>query len=156
YRFDGLRPGSYEVGVKRKGFAKQSHQVILGSETKLMDVTLQVAAATSSVDVSDVIGRATASGMNGRNDEIPNYTARVTEQTLREQGINDLSHALEYVSGVMTQVQYGVYEWYTLSGITQQSGNDFLYVDGMRLTGNRTATQLNNVEEVQVLKGPNS
>ncbi len=31
--------------------------------------------------------------------------------------------------------------------------NDFLYVDGMRLTGNRTQTQLNNVEEVQVLKG---
>jgi len=29
-------------------------------------------------------------------------------------------------------------------------------VDGMALTGNRTTTQLNNIEEVQVLKGPNS
>ncbi len=65
-----------------------------------------------------------------------------------------MAHALENVSGVITQVQYGVYEWYTVSGITQQSGNDFVYVDGMTLTGNRPSTQLNNVEEVQVFKGP--
>jgi iron complex outermembrane receptor protein len=156
YHFDGLRPGTYEVSVQRKGFAAQSHQVVLTSETQVMDVELHVAAATSSVDVSDVIGRAMASGMSVPNNEIPNYTVSVSENTLREQGINDLPHALENVSGVMTQVQYGVYEYYTISGIAQQSGDNFLYVDGMKLTGNRTYTQLNNVEEVQVLKGPNS
>ncbi len=156
YQFDGLRAGNYEVSVTRKGFAAQTHQVNLTNETKVMNVTLQVAAATSSVDVNDSIGRGTASGTNVPNDEIPNYTIGVPEALLREQGINDLPHALENVSGVMTQVQYGVYEWYTISGITQQSGNDFLFVDGMKLTGNRTYTQLNNVEEVQVLKGPNS
>ncbi len=74
------------------------------------------------MDVNDLVGRATASGSVVPNEEIPNYTVDVTERQLREQGINDLPHALENVSGVMTQVQYGVYEWYTISGITQQSG----------------------------------
>ena len=156
YHFDGLRPGTYEVGVDRQGFAPQIRTLTLTSETKTVDVALQVAGGASSVDVNDVIGRATASGSDVPNREIPNYTVSVSDRELREQGINDLPRALENVSGVMTQVQYGVYEWYTIGGITQQSGNDFLYVDGLRLTGNRTQTQLNNVEEVQVLKGPNS
>jgi outer membrane receptor protein involved in Fe transport len=156
FRFDGLRPGTYEVGIDHKGFIPQTRTLTLTNETTTADVTLQAAGGASTIDVNDVIGRATASGSDVPNREIPSYTVSVTEQELRDQGINDLPHALENVSGVMTQVQYGVYEWYTVGGITQQSGNDFLYVDGLRLTGNRTQTQLNNVEEVQVLKGPNS
>jgi len=156
YTFTGLRPGSYEVGVTRKGFSPQTRTLTLSGSATTVDVTLEVAGGSSTVDVTDVAGRATASGSDIPNREIPNYVVSVTEQELRDQGINDLSHALENVSGVMTQVQYGVYEWYTVGGITQQSGNDFLYVDGLRLTGNRTTTQLNNVQEIQVFKGPNS
>src|SRR6185503_5990160 len=110
----------------------------------------------TSVDVNDVAERSTAAGMDVPNRDLPNYVVSVTSRTLQEQGINDLPAALENVSGVMTQVQYGVYEWYTIGGVTQQSGNDFLFVDGMTLTGNRSWTQLNNIEEIQVLKGPNS
>jgi outer membrane receptor protein involved in Fe transport len=156
YNFKGLRPGTYEVGISRRGFAPQARTLTLSGEVAKVDVTLEVAGGSSTVDVTDVTGRATASGSDVPNREIPNYTVSVTERDLREQGINDLAHALENVSGVMTQVQYGVYEWYTISGITQQSGNDFLYVDGMTLTGNRSQTQLNNVQEIQVMKGPNS
>jgi iron complex outermembrane receptor protein len=156
YTFSGLRPGSYEIGVTRKGFSPQTRTLNLSSGATTIDVTLEVSGGASTVDVTDVVGRATASGTDIPNREIPNYVVGVPEQVLRLQGINDLAHALENVSGVMTQVQYGVYEWYTIGGVTQQSGNDFLYVDGLRLTGNRMATQLNNVQEVQVLKGPNS
>ena len=156
YRFDGLRPGAYEIGASRQGFAPATRALTLSAQPRTVDITLLVAGGATSIDVNDVAGRATASGMEVPNREIPSYAVSVPERVLREQGINDLPHALENVSGVMTQVQYGVYEWYTVGGITQQSGNDFLYVDGMTLTGNRTMSQLNNVEEVQVLKGPNS
>src|SRR6185295_6091076 len=156
YRFDGLRPGAYEIGASRQGFAPATRSLTLTGQPRTVDITLLVAGGATSIDVNDVAGRATASGMEVPNREIPSYTVSVPERVLREQGINDLPHALENVSGVMTQVQYGVYEWYTVSGITQQSGNDFLYVDGMTLTGNRTMTQINNVEEIQVYKGPNS
>ena len=156
YRFDGLRPGAYEIGVSRQGFAPATRALTLTSESRTVDLTLQVAGAATSIDVNDVAGRATASGMEVANSEIPSYVVGVTERTLREQGINDLPSALENVSGVITQVQYGVYEYYTVSGIGQQAGDNFLYVDGMTLTGNRSNTQLNDIEEVQVFKGPNS
>ncbi len=156
YKFEGLHSGAYEVGVHREGFEAATRRLTLNGDTQTVDVTLQVAGGGTSIDVRDVIGRGTASGMEVPNNEIPSYTASVTERTLREQGINDLPTALQNISGVYTEVQYGAYEWYTIGGITQQSGTDFLYVDGMTLTGNRSMTQLNNVEEVQVLKGPNS
>jgi iron complex outermembrane receptor protein len=156
YRFDGLRPGSYELAVRREGFSPATRSLTLTAESRVVDITLEVAGVITSIDVVDVAGRGTASGMDVPNREIPSYVVSVTQRVLQEQGINDLPTALENVSGVMTQVQYGVYEWYTIGGITQQSGNDFLYVDGMTLTGNRSMTQLNNIEEIQVLKGPNS
>ena len=156
YRFDGLKPGAYEVAVSHEGFSKSTRALTLVDESRTVDFTMQIAGFTTSVDVVDVGDRSTASGMNVPNRDVPSYVVSVDAETLREQGVNDLASALENVSGVMTQVQYGVYEWYTIGGISQQSGNDFLYVDGMTLTGNRSATQLNNVEQVQVFKGPNS
>ena len=156
FRFDGLKPGAYEVAVSHEGFVKSSRALTLSDEPRTVDFTMQIAGFTTSVDVVDVGDRSTGSGMNVPNRDVPSYVVSVDAETLREQGANELSAALENVSGVLTQVQYGVYEWYTIGGITQQSGNDFLYVDGMTLTGNRSATQLNNVESVQVLKGPNS
>lgn len=156
YRFDALRPGSYEVAAQREGFAVATRTLTLSDQSRTVDITLEVAGVVASVEVTDVAERSTASGMNVPNRELPNYVVSINSRTLQEQGINDLPAALENVSGVMTQVQYGVYEWYTIGGITQQSGNDFLFVDGMTLTGNRSMTQLNNIEEIQVLKGPNS
>lgn len=156
YTFDGLRTGAYEIAISRQGFAPATRALTLNAESRTVDVTLQISGVATSIDVNDVAGRSTGAGMEIDNREIPSYVVSVNERTLREQGINDLPSALENISGVMTQVQYGVYEWYTISGITQQSGTDFLYVDGMTLTGNRSNTQLNDIEEVQVFKGPNS
>ena len=156
YRFDGLRPGPYEIAISREGFSSSTRTLTLTNEPRTVDVTMQISGLTMSVDVVDLGDRGTGSAMDVPNRDIPSHVVSVSAETLWEQGVNDLPSALENISGVMTQVQYGVYEWYTIGGITQQSGNDFLYVDGMTLTGNRSVTQLNNVESVQVLKGPNS
>ena len=43
YHFNGLRPGAYEIGFTRKGFAPETRSVNLTAETKAVDVTLQVA-----------------------------------------------------------------------------------------------------------------
>ena len=137
YSFDGLRAGAYEITVSREGFLTATRALTLAGESRTVNVTLEVGGIVTSIDVTDVAGRATAAGMDIPNRELPNYVATVTARTLQEQGINDLPSALQNISGVITQVQYGVYEWYTIGGITQQSGNDFLYVDGMTLTGNR-------------------
>jgi hypothetical protein len=150
YRFEGLRPGTYEIATSHEAFAVATRTLTLTNESRTADFELELAGFVSSVDVNDVAERSTAAALPVPNREVPSYVATVTARTLEEQAINDLPRALENVSGVMTQVQYGVYEWYTIGGITQQSGNDFLYVDGMKMTGNRMQTQLNNIEEVQV------
>jgi outer membrane receptor for ferrienterochelin and colicin len=65
--------------------------------------------------------------------DIPSQISVVTQQTLQKQGLHYLASALENVSGVSVQVQYGVYEWHTIDGFAQLSGNDFLYINGMTL-----------------------
>ncbi len=55
--------------------------------------------------------------------------------------------------GRLAQRWYGMYEYYTIRGFQIA---DLQLVDGMRLEGNRINTQLNNVEQVDVLKGPSS
>src|SRR5579883_823100 len=156
YKFDGLRSGPYELSFVREGFETTVRTVTLAGESSTVDVTLALGRIATSVEVTDTAGKTTGSRMDVPDRDIPSQISVVTQQTLREQGLNDLASALENVSGVSVQVQYGVYEWYTVDGFAQQSGNDFLYIDGMTLTGNRPQTQLDNIEEVQVLKGPNA
>jgi iron complex outermembrane receptor protein len=156
YRFDNLSAGTYEISVVPEGFTTATRAVSLATQPRTVNVTLAIAGIVTSVDVVDVAGRTTASRMDVPNREIPSHVSVVSAATLQEQGVNDLAAALENVSGVITQVQYGVYEWYTIGGVTQQSGNDFLFVDGMTLTGNRSNTQLDNVEQIEVFKGPNA
>jgi len=156
YTFGSLIPGSYEISVAREGFATATRLLSLTTESRTVDLTLTLAGIVTSVDVIDVSGQSTGARMEVTDREIPNQISVVSQATLREQGIDDLAAALENVSGVITQVQYGVYEWYTIGGITQQSGNDFLFVDGMTRTGNRSNTLLNNVERIEVFKGPSA
>ena len=66
-----------------------------------------------------------------------------------------MANALRNASGVQAQRLYGVYEQYTIRGF---NAADVMLVDGMRTEAifNRFNTQLNNVESVEVLKGPSS
>ena len=156
YKFENLAAGPYQLSISRAGFETATRNFTLSGEARTVDVNLAVAGVASSVDVIDVGGKSTLTRMDVPDREIPSQVSVISQQTIKEQGIIDLASALANASGVTTQVQYGVYEWYTIGGFTQQSGNDFLYVDGMTMTGNRSNTLLNNIEEVQVMKGPNA
>jgi len=45
---------------------------------------------------------------------------------------------------------------FAASSAAVRTASDVLLVDGMRLQGNRINSQLNNVEQIDVLKGPSS
>ena len=85
--------------------------------------------------------------------ELPVQVSSISDEVLREQGTNDLVNALKNASGVSARRFYGIYEYYTVRGFSQ---SEVQLVDGMKLEGNRINTQLNNVEQVEVLKGPSS
>jgi len=154
FSFQNLTPGSYELTFTRAGFATLTRSGSLtatgGSE---VSVTLQLAGIVSSVDVVDVAGKATASRLEVPDRDLPVQVSSISQTLLEQQGVNDMVTALRNASGVQAQRWYGVYEYYTIRGFNQA---DVMLVDGMKLEGNRFNTQLNNVQSIEVLKGPSS
>lgn len=156
FQFDSLRSGTYEISFSKEDYQGTTRTLTLTDQPRTVDVALEVGRITTTLDVTDSADINPMTRLYVSDMEVPAMTSVISQQTLREQNINDLSTALENVSGVVPQLQYGSMEWYTIGGQTQQSGNEFLFYDGMAMTGNRPNTQLTNIESVQVLKGPSS
>lgn len=156
YQFDGLAVGQYRLSFTHSGFDPVERTIALAgdpSQSSVVDIVMTPGGVSSSVEVTDLAGKATASRMEIPDTEMPVQVSSVTRETLELQGVNDLMTALRNTSGVSARQNYGVYEYYTMRGF---SGSAVLLVDGMRIEGNRPMTQLNNVEQVDVLKGPSS
>lgn len=153
YRLEGLAIGAGSVRILKPGFAELRQVVTLGASLTDLDFTLSLAEVSTTVVVEDVAGKTTATRMDVPNLEVPIQVGSVSAQVLEQRGVNDLVNALQNVSGVSATRWYGMYEYYTIRGFNI---SDVQLVDGMRLEGNRINTQLNNVEQVDVLKGPSS
>lgn len=156
FQFEGLRPGSYEIAFSKEDYQSTTRTLTLTDAPRTVDVALGLGRISTTLDVTDSANINTATRLYISDLEVPAQTSTISQQTLREQNINDLITALENVSGVTTQLQYGSMEWYTIGGFTQQSGIEYMYIDGMASTGNRSNTQLMNIESIEVVKGPNA
>ncbi|MBZ2184888.1 MAG: TonB-dependent receptor [Bryobacter sp.] len=153
YSFASLPAGSYSVRILKPGFAELTQNINLRAAIDNLDFTLALAEVSTTVTVEDVAGKTTATRMDVPNLEVPIQVSSITSQVLEQRGVNDLVNALQNASGVSATRWYGMYEYYTIRGFNVA---DVQLVDGMRLEGNRINTQLNNVEQVDVLKGPSS
>ena len=155
YSFGGLASGFYELSFSKVGYDTVTHNLTLGPDNGPVDVTLAVGAVSTSITVVDAAGKATASRVDVLDRDLPVQVTSIPQQVLQQQGINDMATALRNVSGVQSQVLYGVYEQYTVRGF---NARDVVLVDGLRTEAayNRFNTQTNNVETVEVLKGPSS
>ncbi len=89
---------------------------------------------------------------------MPAQVSTIPAELIRQQGVNSIGEALRNASGVQAIRWYGVYEQYTIRGFfdDDRDGFNVVLLDGMRRVGNRYATQANNVDAVEVLKGPSS
>lgn len=154
FKFDGLKAGSYEITFAREDYQGTTQTLTLTNESRVVDVSLALGRISTTLTVTDAADINPATRLYVPDIEVPVQTSVISQQTLRDQNINDLLTALENVSGVTTSKQYGSMEWYTVGGFTQQSGNDFLFIDGMASTGNRGNGQLTNIESIEVIKGP--
>jgi iron complex outermembrane receptor protein len=153
YKFGALGSGSYELSFAGQGFETVSRPLTLTTEPRTVDVTLSLSGVGTSLQVVDAAGKATSSRMEIPDTELPVQVSSISSQVIEQQGSNDLVTALRNASGVTAQRFYGLYEYYTIRGFF---GSAVLLVDGMRVVGNSVNTQLNNVQEVDVLKGPSS
>ena len=155
YSFSNLSAGYYQLSFAKVGYDTVTRSLTLGPDTGPVDVTFAVGGITTSITVTDVAGKATASRLEIPDRDLPVQVSSIPQQLLQQQGVNDMVTALRNASGVQAQRLYGVYEQYTIRGF---NAADVMLVDGMRTEAilNRFNTQLNNVESVEVLKGPSS
>ena len=152
FRFAGVAPGRYLVQIMKPGFGLYSEDITLTSAGYQVQASLPIAGVTEDVTVRGIatnpsIGR-TAVPLRDQ----PITVNRVTAEQLKQQGINDLVTALQFVNNVNAYQQYGVYEYYQFRGFSDV----VQMVDGIRNEGNRVRSQLSNVESIEVLKGPAS
>ena len=167
YRIADLAAGTYELSFAREGFETARQTLRLSTALAVLDVTLAVRAVSTTIivreaggTVADIAGKTTASRVGVPDTELPVQVSSIPQQVLEVQGVNDMVTALRNVSGVSATVRYGMYEYYTIRGFNNDIGpetfGNVVLVDGLRLEGNRTSTQLHNVEQIDVLKGPSS
>ena len=159
YSFSGLTAGSYELSFVMRGFETAVRNVTLGQATAPVDVVLSVGRVSTTLTVTASAGRATATRLPVANTDVPAQVSSIPQELMRQQGINAVGDALKNASGVQAVRWYGAYEQYTIRGFFDPDMfDDFnvMLVDGMRLGGNRSATQTNNIQSIEVLKGPSS
>ena len=158
YSFTGLSAGSVELTFAMRGFETVIRNVSLGPNTPPVDVVLAVGRVTTSVTVEATAGKATATRFPVPDVDVPAQVSTIPSELIRQQGVNSIGDALRNASGVQSIRWYGVYEQYTIRGFfdDDRDGFNVVLLDGMRRNGNRYATQANNVEAVEVLKGPSS
>ena len=158
YRFTGLTAGTFELMFSMRGFETLVRTVTLTSDTPVVDVVLSVGRVSTSLTVTASGGKATATRLPVANDEVPAQVSSIPQELIRQQGFNSVGEALQNASGVQAVRWYGAYEQYTIRGFSDPDRDSFnvVLLDGMRLGGNRYATQTNNIQSVEVLKGPSS
>lgn len=152
YVFDKLNPGAYTLEVGKPGFELLAKPVNVNQDT-IENPVLAVGSQSQSITVEATLGRTTASRMDIPTSQLPVSVSTIPTMTLIEQANNDLPSVLRNAAGVQGLVWYGMYEYYTIRGFNNQ---DVQLVDGIRQEGNRFNTQLNNVEQVDILRGPGS
>jgi len=116
YSFSGLAAGYYELSFAKSGYDVMTRTLTLGPNTGPVDVVFAVGAVSTSVTVTDVAGKATASRLEIPDRDLPVQVSSIPQQLLQQQGVNDMASALKNASGVQTQRLYGVYEQYTIRG----------------------------------------
>jgi TonB-dependent siderophore receptor len=158
YRFQGLMAGSFELTFSMRGFETISRTVTLTGDTPAIDVVMSVGRVSTTLTVTASGGKATATRLPVANDEVPAQVSSIPQELIRQQGFNTVGEALQNASGVQAVRWYGAYEQYTIRGFSDPDRDSFnvVLLDGMRMGGNRYATQTNNIQSVEVLKGPSS
>ena len=157
-RVSGLTAGTYELSFVMRGFETVVRNVTLGPDTPPVDVLLSVGRVSTTLTVTASAGKATASRLPVADDDIPAQVSSIPQELLRQRGTNSVADAVKNASGVQAVRWYGAYEQYTIRGFFDPDRDAFnvMLVDGMRMGGNRYGTQTNNVQSIEILKGPSS
>jgi iron complex outermembrane recepter protein len=152
FAFEGLASGEYRLEIAAPGFSLFSQTVALSGDSRTVDAALTIAPFQEDVTVQAVATVPTIGRINSPLRDQPLTVSTLTADYLQSRAINDLVTALQHVASVAAYNQYGVYQYFSFRGFS----DNVQMVDGIRNEGNRVSTQLANVDRLEVLKGPAS
>ena len=159
YRIVDVAPGTYTLAVSRIGYARVSQAVTVGAgEEATVDVALR---ATPTLLDQVVV---TATKTESRIQDVPAAVEVVDSAALRASGAKTVLEALRSVTGV-ADASYGEnFQSIQLRGLPRKGNENetvLLLIDGVPQTDSRNSARLttmpiDNVAEIEVVKGPNS
>lgn len=153
FLFDKLTPSIYSLQVSSTSFQTALKDGLLlqpNAPPQQIEFELRLESAASSIQVLDVPERSAASKLAIPLRELPVTVNTTSAEQMRQQGNADLVSALRYTANMHTRTHFGMYEHFTVRGF----GDVVQMVDGIRQEDRRFNTQLVNVEQVEVVKGP--
>ena len=158
YRFPALMAGSFELTFSMRGFETISRTVTLTSDTPAIDVVMSVGRVSTTLTVTASGGKATATRLPVANDDVPAQVSSIPQELLRQQGFNTVARRCRtrLVSRRSVGTERTSNTRFAGSAIPIATRSTSCLLDGMRMGGNRYGTQTNNIQSVEVLKGPSS
>jgi iron complex outermembrane receptor protein len=160
FRIARLAPGDYTVIVRLAGFADTIRHVTLAAGQAVeMDIVLELASASETVDVVATARTVTASAMKGDAPlvETPQSVSVVTSDQLESRGVLNVTDSLRYTAGTTPPSRFGsAADQFSLRGFDASTTG--LFRDGTRalvFVYNGTAEPY-GLERVEVLRGPSS
>jgi catecholate siderophore receptor len=147
--------GSFELIAAAPGMAatRQTVQLAAGQTTEL-DFTLQLAQASSSVQVTasgyQIETQSAASRIPIRPLDLPQTVTTVSQDAMRDRAVTSMQEALAYIPGVSPMLGEGRRDQVSIRGM---SANTDQYIDGVKDDATYYR-DLSNTESIEVVEGP--
>jgi len=160
YRIAGIPSGTYTVLFSRDGFetVKKENVVAVADQTVALDAVLSPQGVSVSVTVT---GQVDDQNVASKTD-IPAIDLPVTVDTvpldmIRQQGSTSIVPVINNLPASNAWTQYGSLNYFEFRGmVMDQDPGSAVLLNGLPIDGNRSDSQLNSVQEVDVLQGPAS
>ena len=160
YRVADVPVGTYTLQFSHDGFKplrKDAVLVVAGRTVKL-DAALRPQALNSSVTVTaQVDDQNVASKTDIPAADLPVTVNTVSRDMIEQQNLTSIVPAINNLPASNAWTQYGSLNYFEFRGqIMDQDPGSAILLNGIPIQGNRSDSQVNSVQEVDVLKGPAS
>jgi iron complex outermembrane recepter protein len=160
YRVADVPIGTYAVRFSRDGFqsVRKDAVVVAAGLTVTLDAALQPQARSSTVTVTaQVDDQNVASKTDIPASDLPVTVNTVSRDMIEQQNLTDIVPAINNLCAANAWTQYGSLNYFEFRGqIMDQDPGSAILLNGIPIQGNRSDSQVNSVQEVDVLKGPAS
>ncbi len=160
YRIADVPIGTYTVQFSHDGFqsVRKGEVVVAAGGTVTVDAALLPKALNSTVTVTArVDDQNVASKTDIPAPDLPVTVNTVSLDMIQQQNLTDIVPAINNLPAANAWTQYGSLNYFEFRGqVMDQDPGSAILLNGIPIWGNRADSQVNSIQEVDVLKGPAS